>query len=221
MDLIIFDIDGTVTDSVEADYQCFEQALQEVFKEDFTDIVWDGFPHMTDSALIKDVVITKLGRAPRSEEITNFQTSFFTRLQQSLTEMKPIPGAVPLINKLGKEPNCQVGFATGCWKRSATIKLAGAGIVLDEYAHGTADDHYIRKEIISNAIERAKNKSGISSFRSITYVGDGVWDHRSAKALGLNFVGVDSRNSGTLRSAGVKKVLADFKSITHLEQLIF
>jgi phosphoglycolate phosphatase-like HAD superfamily hydrolase len=39
------------------------------------------------------------------------------------------------------------------------------------------------------AIQRAGHHYGQGAFEKVLYIGDGVWDVRAAKALGIGFVG--------------------------------
>ena len=43
------------------------------------------------------------------------------------------------------------------------------------------------------------------------YVGDGPWDVRAARALGMPFIGVDAQSTGVLRHAGVRHVIGGYR----------
>ncbi len=219
--LVIFDIDGTLVDSVKTDFQCFELALEEVFPFQASNIEWESFPHMTDSALLRDVVRQQMHRNPTANEIGNFQRFFFARIEQKVAEMQPVKGMQMMLAQFEHLENCEIAFATGAWKRSARIKLAGAKVDIDQYPHATSDDHFVRVEIIAKAMQRSYLGNVGNDFISVTYVGDGLWDMKSAKVLGIDFVGVDIHGSGVLSRAGAKKILNNFENILLVEELLF
>ena len=69
MKLVMFDIDGTLTQTNEADERCSVQALQQVFG--FTDINtdWASYPHCSDSAILEVIFQTQLWRPPVTAEV--------------------------------------------------------------------------------------------------------------------------------------------------------
>ena len=219
--LVVFDIDGTLIDSVRADFQCFARALDEVFAIDTSDIVWERFPNMTDSALIRDVVFEQKHQLPTPEEIKQFQVIFFELIRQYISAMTPVAGMQAMWHRLATSDRCQFAFATGGWKKSAAIKLSHIGVDINDFPHATADDFLVRTRIISLAVERSRSNMLDGDFSTVTYVGDGLWDFRSAKHLGINFVGMDVHQSGKLRKAGATKILTHFENVRTLEDLLF
>ncbi|MBI3191378.1 MAG: hypothetical protein HYZ36_01850 [Pedosphaera parvula] len=49
MHLVIFDIDGTLTETNAVDADCYVRALAEVFGFADVDTDWSTYPHVTDS----------------------------------------------------------------------------------------------------------------------------------------------------------------------------
>jgi hypothetical protein len=104
-----------------------------------------------------------------------------------------------------------VAFATGGWGASASLKLASAGLVVDDLPWANGDDALDRVDILRTAIARAGQKYGWNAFERVVYVGDGVWDVRAAKALGIGFLGVAiGDQAGRLVGEGASCVLPDF-----------
>ena len=219
--LIIFDIDGTVTDSVTADYRCFEASLHKVFGFDTREIDWHSFPNMTDAALVNDVVIQELQRAPTEAEVTRFKEVFFDCISNCISDMPAVSGVVSFILQLQQREDCRVAFATGCWKKSAALKLDGVGIQIDQFVAGTSDDHHLRSEIIHHAIRRSKSLDQTRAYLKTTYIGDGVWDIRSSAKLGIDFLGVDIHGSHALQREGAKHVIQNFRSPHELNKILF
>jgi hypothetical protein len=83
MKLVMFDLDGTLTQTCQADETCFVQALREVFG--FTDINtdWASYPHSSDSGLLEALFRIRLGRSPLPEEIS-LETASGTHAQRNL-----------------------------------------------------------------------------------------------------------------------------------------
>jgi len=72
MKLVMFDIDGTLTQTEQIDEVSFVQALQEVFG--FTEINtdWATYPHCSDSGILEVLFQLRLGRSPLPTEIFTF-----------------------------------------------------------------------------------------------------------------------------------------------------
>lgn len=55
MKLIIFDIDGTILDSVNADDKCFIQTFKDLYQIDLTNADWNDFTNVTDTGLTNEI----------------------------------------------------------------------------------------------------------------------------------------------------------------------
>jgi phosphoglycolate phosphatase-like HAD superfamily hydrolase len=96
---------------------------------------------------------------------------------------------------------------------SARYKLASAGLVVDSFPWATADDALDRANILRAAIERARQKYE-EAFEKVVYVGDGVWDVRAAKALGIGFLGLAADTKARrLLEEGALCVLPNFSDL--------
>jgi phosphoglycolate phosphatase-like HAD superfamily hydrolase len=63
------------------------------------------------------------------------------------------------------------------------------------------------------ALDRAASLQGVSSFDSVGYVGDIVWDLKAATSLGYGFVGIGcGERAERLRLEGAEWALADFRN---------
>src|SRR5437660_3188125 len=65
MRLVMFDIDGTLTETMKVDEERFVRSFAEVFGLTDIDADWSHYPHVTDSGIFHEVY------APRSEEHTS------------------------------------------------------------------------------------------------------------------------------------------------------
>ena len=62
MHLIIFDIDGTLTETMKIDEECFVRSFKEVFGFADIDTDWSHYPHTTDSSIFHEFYVSRRGR---------------------------------------------------------------------------------------------------------------------------------------------------------------
>jgi phosphoglycolate phosphatase-like HAD superfamily hydrolase len=213
--LAIFDIDGTLTESVAVDELCFVQAFRDVLGIERINTNWLEYNFQTDSGLALEICRNHLGRDPGDSEISCLQSRFVQLLYAAVEgmgqPMREIPGASALLHGLGAHPRWHVAIATGGWKVSARFKLASAGLPVDDIPWASADDAVDRVDILRTAIGRARQDYHQDAFEKVVYVGDGVWDVRAAKALGIGFLGLAAGDQAVrLVEAGASCVLPDF-----------
>lgn len=208
MPLAVFDIDGTLTDTMDVDLECYEAAiLSELGLEMPGD--WSSFEEVTDASILA-VACERSGRpAPDvaiQARIADLVGELLSQqLEQSPDRFPAVRGATGVFEAL-RRAGWQVAMATGAWRPSALVKLKGAGIPCTDVPLASASDHPARAEIIRHAV-RASSATG----ESVVYVGDGVWDGRAARSSGYGFVGVaPPSGEAALRSAGASAVVADF-----------
>lgn len=217
MHLVVFDIDGTLTRTNEADERCFESAVAQEFKISGVVTDWGAYTHSTDSGIIHELVERHHKRPPQQEELERFRETFVKHLENHYQDVPgsfdKVPGAESIFDRLKEMGTHAVAIATGGWKRSALLKLQKAGINISNIPSAFADDHFSRDDIILTAVTRAKEIYRRTSFESLTYVGDGRWDFLTATRLGINFVGItDNRGPEKLANAGAKKLTKDYSN---------
>ena len=215
MNLAIFDIDGTLIESVAVDEVCFVQAFRDVLGIGPINTNWLDYPFQTDSGLTLEICRQHLGRDPGGAEIRRLQARFAQLLCATVEEagqpIREVPGAAALLHSLGAHRRWRVAIATGGWSVSARFKLAAAGLVVNGYPWASADDALDRVDILRTAIGRAGREYGQDAFEKVVYVGDGVWDVRAAKALGVGFLGLAvGHKAGRLVAEGASCVVPDF-----------
>ena len=125
-------------------------------------------------------------------------------------------GAAELLRALAADRDCAVAIATGGWRATAAFKLAAAGLseLTGGLPWGTAEDGLSRDEILAAALARSKVRYEQTGFSRIVLVGDAVWDVRTARRLGLAFLGVGAgETADRLSAAGAYQVVADFADL--------
>ena len=210
MKLIIFDIDGTILDSVNADDKCFIQTFKDLYQIDLTNVKWNDFKNVTDSGLTIEIFKKWLNREPRKEEIETIKTHFKNLLENSVNEFTEIDKALSFIKFLSKNPNFEIGFATGGWKETAELKCNSIDLRLNDFIFKSSNDHFNRAKIIELVIKEALNKHRIENFETVIYFGDGLWDYKTTNELGIDFIGIDFKNNNKLYNAGVKKIIENY-----------
>jgi len=214
MKLVMFDIDGTLTQTVGADESCFVQALDEVFgfKEVNTD--WASYPHCSDSGVVDVLCQTRLGRSPSPEEIAAIQARFVALLNGAAAArpFEPVAGAEEMLRNLIDGKALAVSLASGGWECSARVKLASAGLDMKRTPAAFSDDAQARESIMCLSMNRAAQFHRIGSFESVVYVGDGVWDARAARNLGFPFIGISGEpgKAAKLHAEGACEVFGDY-----------
>jgi phosphoglycolate phosphatase-like HAD superfamily hydrolase len=215
MHLVVFDIDGTLTDTNALDGECYWKAVCEVFGLAEPQPDWSGFRHVTDAGIAADICLHHLGREPRNEEMEALENCLTTLLEIALVGKVPvahqIPGAAEMLSLLSSSPEVAVALATGGLRSSAELKLQRAGLAWQGLPLASSTDAVSREEILRTGARRAAKKYA-TRFTSFTYVGDGVWDVRAAAALGWRFIGIGSgKEAANLRQAGAAIVTPHYR----------
>ncbi len=202
--LIIFDVDGTLVGGEHHDWACFDQAIADVTGFTPTQEFFDSLPEITAQA-IAEACVRAANREPGTGLEERIRNEYLRRLRQVYArDPRAFParnGVVALLARLGSLPGVGVAIATGDWFATTSFKLAAAGIDVSRYPMATCSDCPSRSEIIKLAASRARR-----SLAEVIYVGDGVWDFKACRDLGVRFVGTGTRPH-LLRAAGAQHIL--------------
>ncbi|MGE0127195.1 MAG: HAD family hydrolase [Blastocatellales bacterium] len=216
MKLVIFDIDGTLTQTSRVDEICFARAFTDTHGVNVIADQWISCPHVSDSGVTQHLFQHHFGRDPHDHESSALKKRLVDLLEEhhgmDLSYFAEIPRAAQTFNQLVESRGWVKALATGCWQPSAEMKLRAASIRYEGVPGGFAEDGIARESIVGAAISRSRDHHRLENFDRIVSVGDGVWDVRTAARLGLAFVGVGGgARAETLREAGAKHVIPDFE----------
>jgi phosphoglycolate phosphatase-like HAD superfamily hydrolase len=212
MHLVMFDIDGTLTQTMKVDEECFVRSFKDVFGFADIDTDWSHYPRTTDSAIFHDVFTSRIGRSPTAQDVSRFRQHFIHLLAAASSQSRfaPVAGADRLLSRLAQDSSHRVSLATGGWRDSARLKMASAGMCFDDHPAASADDALERESIMRLSRQRAAERYG-ESFVCTAYVGDGVWDASACRNVGIPFVGIGTGSRATRLSAeGAVCVFPDF-----------
>jgi len=217
--LAVFDIDGTLTQTAHVDETCYAEAIRLEWNVENISTDWGAYEHSTDNAIASEVSRTRRGRDATVEELAALRDRFVGLLRAQLARdsglFRETPGGSRVFEEL-RARGWDVAIATGGWTPSARLKLLTAGIPTDGVAAAFACDARPRAEIIRLAMARADALAGSAASR-VAYLGDGRWDLKASRELGIGFVGVGTgQRAESLRGAGATCVFADFRDVDGL-----
>ena len=109
-----------------------------------------------------------------------------------------------------RETNYAICFATGSLLRPALVKLDQAGINFVPELVVASNTLFDRETIVKKAIESAESYFQVNHFETIISVGDGIWDLRTAKNIGVHFLGIGEKNYMDFKNENIKTHISDW-----------
>ena len=193
MKLVVFDIDGTLTQTNEVDSRCFEEALRIVLGVEEFDTCWENYQFVTDSGVAQEISQRYRDRPINGAEMMALHEKIVELLKKNpMSAFAEIPGAVDFFQSLVDSEEFAVALATGANKLSARYKLETAGINFEGIPLATSSDAVVREHIMLHAMDRASQKHE-RVFSEIVYFGDAVWDVKATENLGWQFIGIGGK----------------------------
>lgn len=215
--LAVFDVDGTLTRTSQVDDACFMEAIRIEWGISGVSTDWGAYEHSTDNAIATEISRVHRGRDATERELADLRERFVGLVgEKAATEAALFERVGGVREMLAALPGhgWHRAIATGGWTPSAKLKLAKAAVPFLGISAAFACDARPREEIIRIATERAE-RDAAQRFERVVYVGDGVWDVRAARRLGIGFVGIAvGERAERLREAGAATVLPDFGDLT-------
>ena len=223
MKLVLFDIDGTLSDTTAVDDKCFIAAFRDCFDIDIHGQDWSTINNVTDWGITEELFALHKKRSISAKEFQAMKATHCRYIkeesQKDIDQYGEIPGASSFFYTLSERSDIGIGLATGAWRDSAQTKLECIGIQPDQFAFSNSDHHKSREAITENVIFQILKQQTYSP-ESIYYFGDGLWDYKTCKNLGIHFIGVDRHRNGRLQKAGAEHIIQDYKNVEHILNLL-
>ena len=208
--LIVFDIDGTLTNSVTLYHSVVIRSMHLMGIKD-VDTDFSGYKYHTDSYGLKWNYENNFNKPYNKDLLNVFEDLIYKELSKH-PPVSEIEGAKDCVNEL-LDANCAVAFATGSLLRPAKLKLDQCQIWYKEGLIATSSISFDREAFVLRAIENAKKYFKIKEFDQIYSVGDGVWDLETAKKLGLTFIGIGKPHKEKLIANGCSVYFDDLNQL--------
>jgi len=207
---ILFDIDGTLALSGEADGECFAEAFMNVFGLDRPSIVWSDYRHVTDWGILDQALGGMRGRGSTHAERAAFDQAYRNawdqRIEQRAATCNEVPGAANLVAEILERGEFLCGVATGNSRAVGRLKIELVGIDSAPLPGGFGNDAVTRSAITCLAARAVG-----APVTETVYIGDGAWDAITCARLGMRFVGVSAESGAqTLYNAGASQVIENF-----------
>ncbi len=156
--LVVFDIDGTLVDSMGFDGPLYASLLREMVGCE-VDEDWSTFPHVTDAGLLEEClkrcgIVDGDGSLRRTFK-KRFAASIRDYIATHPSEVREAPGARVAFDALRSEPGLRVAIATGGWRETALLKLRAAGFEVGDTPIATSSEHFDRTVIMQLAQRHA------------------------------------------------------------------
>jgi HAD superfamily hydrolase (TIGR01509 family) len=206
---LIFDLDGTLVDTVYAHVLAWQRALIEA------EMPIEGWKiHRRigmSGGLFTRAVAREVGRPLAADETEQIQARHGELYRQLLPERRPLPGAVELLQEL-RATGIPHGIATSGRRPEidASLEALGLGDETVVVERGHVDRAKPEPDLFLTCAERL----GVPASECYV-VGDAVWDLLAARRAGMLSVGLQSGGYGEdeLTRAGAFRVYRDTEEL--------
>lgn len=210
--IILFDIDGTLIRSGGAGKQAFEKTIADDFGKEVADheVLFSG---RTDRAIVGDL-FTHCGIENTANAWQHFFAAYLRHLPDCMAsqEGRVLPGVKKLLEQFQQRPDIAVGLLTGNSEQGAQIKLKHYGIADYFDFGGYGDDHLDRNLVAQDAVSAARQHLSFSfTKQQVCVIGDTPRDIGCGRAIGARVIAVctGSHTARELAAANPDLLLKD------------
>lgn len=206
--LIVFDIDDTLTKSETQHQTAYVNTMMDFGMTEINQD-WKSYKNVTDSFILKEVYEHNFQKEFDLTIIPDFEIKM-TNEMLTMQKTNAIHGAKEIVQFFLHETDYAVCFATGSFRKPALVKLNHAQIDVIPDLLEASNEIYTREDIVKSAMEKAKKYFKVEEFHHVISVGDGIWDLRTAKNLGIHFLGIRNKNLTDFNKEGIKSHITDW-----------
>ena len=190
MNVLLFDIDGTLINAGGAGQAAMEGALAEQFgaSRPVTGIHVAG---RTDRAIAVDLFRFH-GVEFNDAHWSRYLNSYFRLLPDSLRTQSGVvlPGVAALLDRLRLRDDVLLGLLTGNFAEGAQLKLAHFGLAHHFQLGGFGDEHLDRDDVAREAFRVVRSRLPNLEPHRIWVIGDTPSDIRCGRAIGAKVLAV-------------------------------
>ena len=209
--LALYDIDGTLLESTGFESDCYVAAIKDALGLKQIDTDWSHYVHATDSGILAELYRNRFHQEITPEIGEQVKQRFvdiqLDRFRSEHVRLRPLAGAGEALHLLDKSGEWKVALATGSWRESAEVKIINAMLPVEKFPLFSCADSVSREGIMQAAIQAMQIKAG--AFEKTVYLGDGPWDVKASRELGIAFLGMGTRAAELLK-AGASHALRDY-----------
>ncbi|MBN2102098.1 MAG: HAD family hydrolase [Candidatus Aenigmarchaeota archaeon] len=210
-DFYLFDLDGTLIDSMKLHIESFRRAYKHVFNAIVDDEVFNRNAGKTASTFHMGVC-SELGINPTESDIRKIGESWKEYMEGAVKNegIRVLPGVIEFLNEI-KSRNQTCGLITGNSQNVGKYLLESAGLSEFFKIQSYSDGLYERSDLIKKSLSNA-NEMGLEIERLIV-IGDTPSDIKAGKIMKGFAVGVETGpyRKDKLEEAGADLVLKNLK----------
>ena len=221
MELLLFDIDGTLLAAQGIGASAMERAGQRLFGEAFT-LKGIDFGGALDPWIFREA-FARLGRTDALDHHDAFHEAYIAELTRALEsgERRPrvIDGVASALASLGNVPAYTLGLVTGNYTRAVPLKLSAAGIDPAKFVVGAfGDEAPTRPDLVRLAMERWVKRGGGGRADRVVVIGDTPRDIDCARRNGCRCIAVATgrHTMQELDGHGADHVVPDLTNLAEL-----
>lgn len=181
---LIFDLDGTLVDTVEARIRAWQLTFEEVgFAVDRNHLA--GLIGADGKRLAIEVAEVG-GRRLSDDRAEAIDRRAGERFDEINLDPRPLPGAVELLQALSA---ADLAWAIATSSRAAQVTVSVRALEVGSEAHIVDGSSVTQAKPAPDLLLHTAERLGVSS-RRCWYVGDATWDMRAARAAAMVAIGV-------------------------------
>lgn len=190
MDVVLFDIDGTLIHSAGAGRSALDRALSQEFGHPSTAAI--ELHGRTDRGIARNI-FRQFAIEETEENWNRFRTAYLAALPECLAERPGtvLPGVFELLEHLAARPGTAIGLLTGNVREGARLKLGHYGVEVPFDIGGFGDRHHERDDVAREAWAAVRQELGERARADRVWViGDTPHDVTCARAINAKVVAV-------------------------------